>query len=364
MKYFLYITIPLLLLFSCKGKQEWVHPITAPVTEAVFASGHIEPVEQFVLTSVNEGYLQQALVKESDLVETGQVLFILDHEPTAIEEDASLKNLQLAIQNASPDSPTLQKLQSDLTSAQEKLSVDSLQYIRMQRLAATNSVSRVDFENARLNYEHDINTVRSLEENIRATKLSLQQSLIQARSQYEASAAQNDYYAMKSPGNFRVYQIFKKQGELIRKGEQVALLGRADSLCIVLMVDEAGIAKIKKGQQVLVELNTNKGSTLSAHIARIYPYFDSTTQSYKVEAYFDKMADGIIAGTLLQSNIIVDHKEKALLIPRSSMNEGGKIILKKGKEADTVSVDSGIISTEWVEVKSGLKTSDKVLKDF
>lgn len=355
--------ISILLLFaSCKEKEAWVRPLMSPITEAIFAAGHIEPDRQVVLTSVNEGYLQQAFVKENDVVTKGALLFAIDNRSSRIEEEASEKNLRLAMENASPNSPVLQKLKTDLHSARQKASLDSVQYARMRQLYETNSVAKVDLDNMRLVYDTDKNAINAIQKSIEATGISLQQALVAAQSQHKSSVSLNQYFFLRSPGQVRVYQVFKKSGEFVRRGDALALLGDPDSLLIVLQVDEVSISKIKPGQQVLVELNTSKGKYYEGCVARIFPYFDSETQSYKVEAVLDTHIEGIIAGTLLQANIIVASKEKAMLIPRSCLIDDGTVLVKKEGESDTTFIQTGIVSNEWVEVLSGLQLTDHIVK--
>lgn len=349
---------------SCKQKSTWVQPVYAPITEALFASGHIEPVDQFVLTSFSEGYLALSHVKESDLVRAGDVLFALDYETRAIEEQAARENLQIARRSASAQSPVLLKLESDLDAAKRKCVRDSTQYANLTLLVATGSVAQVDVDNMRLQYDTDVSNVKAIRQNIAATRLSLQQALIQAQAQYSTYSAGNRYYNLSASGSARVYQVFKRPGELVRKGEAVALLGSADSLIVVLQVDEAGIAKVKLGQTVLVELNTDKGRVLQASVSRIYPYFDNATQSFKVEAVFTQPLDGVFAGTLLQANIVVAKKERAMLIPRSCLSPDGKVAVKRKRTEQLIPIRTGIVSTEWVEVLNGLTTSDLVLKNL
>jgi multidrug efflux pump subunit AcrA (membrane-fusion protein) len=113
---------------------------------------------------------------------------------------------------------------------------------------------------------------------------------------------------------------------------------------------------------VLVELNTEKNKTYEAYISKIYPHFNETTQSYKVEARFLQQQASLISGTQLQANIIADKKDKALLIPRDYLFTAGTVLMRDGKKIDTVKIVTGIVSDEWVEVLSGLTTTDKIVK--
>jgi hypothetical protein len=127
-------------------------------------------------------------------------------------------------------------------------------------------------------------------------------------------------------------------------------------------VDEGSISKIQLGQQVLVELNTDKNKTYEARVTKIYPHFKEQSQSYKVEARFLQEMPGLISGTQLQANVITNKKEKALLIPHVYVMSGNKVLVERGNKKDTVIIATGIVSDEWIEVLSGLTVNDKIEK--
>jgi len=354
----------LLLLFtSCKQKkEEVVSPIEAPITEAVFAPGHIEADSQFTLTAMNDGYIKDVIVQEGDDVNANQTLFVQDNTTAAIQEQTATENLHITEQQAASTSGVLQQLQTQLNSANDKLQNDKTQLERMQRLYVTNSVAKIDLDNAQLSYNNSVNNVSSIQQNIAATKQNLQQAVVNSRGQQQTAIASSGYFSIKSPGNYKVYSVLKRKGELVRKGEAVAILGSSAKLKIVLSIDEASIAKIQLRQKLLIELNTEKGKTYTGYISKIYPLFDITSQAYTVEATFDTASNSVINGTLLQANIIVAAKDKAMLIPRSCLTADSKVLLKNDNKTDTVTIKTGIVSNEWVEVLAGLKTTDKIVK--
>lgn len=349
---------------SCsKKKAETIMPKYAPVTEAVFAPGHIESTGQFTLTALNDGYITDVPVTEGDSVTTGQVILKQDNATAAIAQSAANENLQIAQQQATANSAALQEIAAQLSSANQKLQTNKQQRDRMQRLYDSKSVAKVDFDNAQLAYDTALNDVVAIQKNIENTRLSLKQALVDRKSQERTAAANNAYYNIKSPGNYKVYSLLKRKGDLVKKGEAVAVLGNT-TLQVVLDIDEASIAKIKRNQVVLVELNTEKGTTYNATLSKIYPAFDDASQSYKVEARFSKIQPQIINGTLLQANIIVAKKSRALLIPRSSLSPDGKVLVKRDKKTDTIAVQTGIIATDWVEVLKGISTTDEIIKTY
>ncbi|WP_440135407.1 efflux RND transporter periplasmic adaptor subunit [Chitinophaga sancti] len=353
------------LLSSCKSKKGGTAtPVYAPITEAVFAPGHIEAGGQFTLTALNDGYITDVPAKEGDTVTDGQIIFKQDHTTAAIAQRSATENLAIARQNAADNSAVLNQLEQQLHTATEKLANDLSLRDRNARLYATRSVAKTDYDNAELAYQSSLHNVEQIKQNIAATKLSLQQTLINSRKEQETAIANSSYYDIKSPGNYTVYNLLKKKGDLVRKGDALATLGHAGSMLITLSIDEASITKIKTGQTVLTELNTEKGKTYTGHVSKIYPSFDEKSQAYTVEATFDTIPPGLMNGTLLQSNIIVAHKDKAMLVPAACVNPDGRAIVKRGKQTDTIRLKTGIISTEYVEVLGGINTDDKLIKAY
>lgn len=347
---------------SCKPKYDSTSPKMGPVTEAVFASGSIEPVDAYILTSLSDGFIVKAYVTENDLVHDGQVIFKLDNRQQHVQVNLAETNLQYARINAASNAPNLLQIKAQIDAARAKQYTDSVTLGRYQHLYATNSVSKQDYDNARLNYQSSLSNYRAQLAAYKAAQDKAQQDYQTSQLQVQNAEAGNQYYNLTAIGNGRVYQIFKKEGELVRKGDKVAQLGNPDSIVVKLDVDEGSIDKIKLGQQALVELNTQKGKTYEARISKIYPHFDETTQSYKVEARFVQDVPGLIAGTQLQANIITNRKDNAMLIPHSYLLKDNKVLKKDGKKADTVTIQPGIISDEWVEVLGGLNMNDKILK--
>ncbi|GAA4459797.1 efflux RND transporter periplasmic adaptor subunit [Nemorincola caseinilytica] len=347
---------------SCKPKYDEVSPRTGPVTEAVFASGSIEPKDAYTLTSLSDGFIVKAYVTEGDLVKDKELLFRLDNRQQNTQVAIAETNVEYARMNADGNAPALQQIRAQIDAAKVKLVADSLTLARYERLYTTRSVSKQDLDNAAVAYQSSLSSLRSLMENLRGTADRAKQELANSRSQLQNVRAGNQYYDLIAIGPGRVYQVFKKQGDLVRRGDKVAQIGNPDSIIIYLDIDEGSIGKIKEGMQVLVELNTDKGKTWEASISKIYPHFNEQTQSYRVEARFVKDVPGIISGTQLQANIVTSRKENALLIPAIYISAGNKVVIKKGDNMDTTVITTGIRSDEWVEVLSGVSAGDKLVK--
>ncbi len=351
-------------VYGCKQKYSEEKIKQGPVTEAVFASGSIEPKDVFILTCLSDGFIVKSNVVENDLVRPGQILFELDNKQQHVQVNVAQKNLQYSKLFAAANSPTLLQIRANIEAAMAKLYTDSINAQRYEKLYETHSVSRQEYENAQLNYTTSKSNLKSLKESLMFSEEKVKQDLDNSKATLDNAQAGNQYYELRASGYNRVYQIYKKTGELVKRGEQVAQLGNPDSIIVELDIDESSIAKVQLGQPVLVELNTQKNKTFAAVVSKIYPHFNDKSQSYKVEARFEHISPEMIAGTQLQANIITAKKENTQLIPRTYLLDGNKVLIKHGSKADTVKVKTGILSDEWAEILEGLKSDDTILKEL
>ncbi len=347
---------------ACKPKFDETTPKIAPVTEAIFASGTIEPKDAYLISAYSDGFLVKSYVSENDIVVDKQLLFRLDNRQQNTQVKIAQNNLEYARVNAASNSPTLLQIRAQIDAARVKMQTDSVNLTRYEKLFSTNSVSKQDLDNSRLNYQSSLSSYKATLESYRISVEKVKQELANTQSQLQNAEAGNQFFELAAIGKGKVYQIFKKQGDLVRKGEQVAQLGNPDSIIINLNVDEASISKVKEGQKALIELNTEKNKTYEARITKIYPHFNDAAQSYKVEARFVSELPGVISGTQLQANIITNQKDKAMLLNHAFIVGDNKVIKKNGNKMDTVTVTTGITSYDWIEITSGLNMGDIIVK--
>ena len=121
------------------------------------------------------------------------------------------------------------------------------------------------------------------------------------------------------------------------------------------------ISKIRLGQPAQVRLNVDNDRSIAAKIIEIRPAFDEQTQSFFVEASFTDSLFFKISGTQLEANILIGTKNNALVIPAAYLNYGNKVMLKENAKLTTVK--TVIVSSEWVEIISGLELGQTIIKE-
>jgi RND family efflux transporter MFP subunit len=360
MRYFIYIHLLAFLFISCGKKTNETKPVRKDISEAVFASGVLEPENKYSLIAQSEGYIIDLKFGNGQTVKAGQVLALIDNRASEINAESSEQLLGLAGQNASPEGPTLKQAQSNLQLLKEKFIQDSIQHLRYHRLHESNSISKLELETARLAYENSKTNYINASQNYRLLKQQVEQQLIIQRSQRDISTITGGYNEIKSIHAGKVYKKFKEEGEYVRRGDIIAIIGNADTLHANLNVDENNITKIKVGQEVLVQLNVNSQKTYKAKIYEIVPSFDEAKQSFICKAHFTDKLDFNISGTQLQANIIVAEKKNVLVIPKAFLGYGNKV---KTKSKGEIVIQPGFISGEWVEILSGLDENETIISE-
>jgi len=352
--YPLYFMFILSALAGCTGQNE-IKPQRKDIVDAVFGSGHIENRDQYAVTANTDGYLKESYVAEGDTVKPGEKLFRLTNDVQQTQVGNALTNLEYAKSNVQPRAPQIEQLKIQIIQAQDKLSVDSLNYARYQRLVKTQAVSNSDFENAQLQYQSSSSSLKVLKHNLADLEHQLNLSVENAKAQYNIQQENNDYYNITGRANGLVLSVAKKTGDYVKKGDIIAQVG-AGKPVIKLYIAEDDIQRVKVGQQTLISLNSNKDQVLKATITKIYPSFDSNEQAFIVEAAFIDQPGNLRNGTQLQCNIIVQEKKDVLVIPTYSLINGNYVMLKDAKEKTPVK--TGIHTLEWTEILSGITEKD------
>ncbi|MEL7377094.1 MAG: efflux RND transporter periplasmic adaptor subunit [Bacteroidota bacterium] len=326
--------------------------------DAVFASGHLEQENLYTVSAIVDGLILSLPVEEGDEVSRHQLIALVDNDVQNNQLADALVVYNDAKDRAAPGSPELESLSMQIEQARNQLTFDEENYLRYQSLYEKQSVSRMDFEQAELKYQTAQTNLSSLEENyaelLNSLHLNVERSLVQVNTQQSLLA---DYQLTTEEAGL-VIDLFKSQGELVRKGEAVARIASGDYL-IKLLVAEEDITKVELGQQVKVFLNTYPDRSFQAQVTKVYPSFDESEQSYLVEAKFNELPDRLFSGTQLQANIEIGLQREGLVVPSSYVGRNNTVVLASGEERE---IEVGSTSNEWTEVLSGLSIHDQIVQ--
>lgn len=349
------------LLFSCGKDENIIHPEYRPLTEVVYASGNIYPENEYRVFANADGILQDVMTEEGDTVKAGQVLFRIDNETQQIRTQGASAVYSKAAENYGNQSPVIRELESALQIARNKLENDSVNYIRFKNLAEKNATSQSELDRAKLAYTTSKNDYEARKSSLRRTRNQLYVELENAQTQLKSTQVDRDNYAVKSYIDGLVYDVLKKRGESIRRGEPIALIGDAGKVYAKLVVDEQDIAMIKTGQEVLIRLDYDKNKVYKAVVSKIYPRLTREDQSFRVDAVFKEEQPPVLYGLTVEANIVISSKEKTLTIPKSALTDPDSVLIKTKDGDKKIWIKRGLENMEYTEVISGLTDKSEII---
>lgn len=126
---------------------------------------------------------------------------------------------------------------------------------------------------------------------------------------------------------------------------------------VEIAIEQQGVLRLKPGQTASLSFESLRGQHFRGTVEKVYPSADE----FLIRVNTENLPDTILPGMTADVAITVGQKEKALLIPLNSLNNGKITRIREGKKAK-ISVEAGTSDGEWIEVISGdLRESDLVV---
>lgn len=333
-----------------------------PITEAVYASGFLVPQNEYKVYSLTDGYITDIFIREGEEVKPGSPLIKIQNSMQEARSQSSAEALQFAKQNASATSPLLREAANAVNSAQNKFRLDSLNFVRFRNLFQTESISRIEFDKAELTYKNSWNELESARSRYERLNEQVKVDLKNAQSAYTAASEDASNTIIKSTLSGKLFELNKQTGEAVRRGEVIAVLGSNTSYYLKLSVDETDITKVKSGMKVLVKGDAYGEKIYSGLVFKVYPQMNRMDQSFRIDATFDNEGAPQFSGSSVEANIIISNKEKALVIPKDYLLPGDSVCILEEGNKKTISVKTGLSNLEYIEIQSGLKEQDNLVK--
>jgi multidrug efflux pump subunit AcrA (membrane-fusion protein) len=340
----------ILTVVSCKNNSEKIQPSISSITTSVYSSVTIQPDSLYQVFAIVNGILDKNLMDEGDLVTKGTPVMQLINSNSRLTAENAKLSYNLAQQNYSGNTAILRSIEKELNSASLKLHNDSINYSRQKNLWGQKIGSKAEYDTKKLAFEISKNAIEIARENYKRTKNQLQNQVSQSNNTYQATLINSKDYTIRSKIDGKLYALYKNPGEIVTTLEPIAVIGSANKFVVEMLVDEVDIVKIKERQKVIINLDAYGKKIFTAQVNKIYPKKDERTQTFKVEAVFDKNPETLYPGLSGEANIIISQKEKALTIPREYLIEGDKVKTESG----LVTIETGLESLDRIEIISGI----------
>jgi cobalt-zinc-cadmium efflux system membrane fusion protein len=262
---------------------------------------------------------------------------------------------------ATIESPDIGNATSDVGKAQAALQAAEVDFERQKELRKLNANSQKDYEAAASTYGN--------------AKAELERAE-QKAALFHRGDVTGQTYTLRADGDGEVFFKAVSPGMEISgqytgsAPQEIFTIGNADTVWVLSDVYETDIARIKVGQDVVVNLPAYKGRDFTGKVDWVAQALDPTTHATKVRSTFVNTDFALKPEMFGTVKISVDVKQ-ALAIPRAAVVRLGDqlvVFLDRGAGAEgnerferlPVIVDEGE-GSKWLTVDHGLNVGDQIV---
>jgi HlyD family secretion protein len=202
---------------------------------------------------------------------------------------------------------------------------------------------------------------------------ALKEQKKQTELSIEATRLESENYVVKAPYDCVITALSVKVGDEASSGTTVAVVADTTVWNISAYVDEVDVLSVKTGQDASVTMDAYSNQTFTGKVTYVGHALTTTSTSvsaYPVTVQVTKPPQTIVDGMSADASIAIAVAKGALAVPiEAVLTENGKTyvtLVSVGADKTTTmtktEVKTGIEGDEYVEIKSGLKAGDRVLR--
>ena len=157
------------------------------------------------------------------------------------------------------------------------------------------------------------------------------------------------------------------QGATVTQGMELFTLQSTQDVCVEANVSKYDFDKVKEGQKAEITLGDKKYKGTVDKVSKIAIPNEKGTPLIGVSVHIDNPDDDIFIGVEAKVTIQASEAKNVRVLPVEVVNIGKEgsfcYVVNKGK-IEKKDIETGVTSDSMVEVKSGLKKGDQVIKDM
>jgi membrane fusion protein (multidrug efflux system) len=172
--------------------------------------------------------------------------------------------------------------------------------------------------------------------------------------------AQIDKTVIRAPFAGRLGLRLVSEGAYVTPSTTIGTLQQTDKIKIDFSVPESYGNLVKTGKSVSVKTNTS-GEEISAVISAVEPQINTATRNIKVRA---RISHGTISpGAFVK--VLLNEKLKGIVVPTNAIIPdalSSQVVLVKNGKAAFQNVETGIRTSDIVEITNGLVPGDTIIE--
>jgi multidrug efflux system membrane fusion protein len=339
------ISIPILFLAACSGKDQAAAPVQMPVPVAVATVEQkdvpvqvhaVGTVESFSTVSIKPqvgGVLQTVHFKEGQDVKKGDILFTIDARP-----------FQAALAQAQAN------LQKDIAQAKNARA----QATRYEGLVQKDFVTKEQYDQMRANAD-------ALEAAVEASKAAVENAQLNM-----------NYCTLRSPIDGRTGNLLVHEGNVVSENDTVMVdINQVRPIYVRFAVPERNLPDIRKfnsnGQLKMQVSDQNGAYAVSGSLSFIDNSVDRQTGTILLKGTFENKDASLWPGEFVDVTLDLTTQPQAILAPTQAIETGQDgqfvFVVKKDLTAEQRPVVSGISYQQHTVIEKGLSPGETVVTD-
>lgn len=305
--------------------------------------GRFRAIERVEVRARVSGYLEKINFEDGQMVQKGQILFVIDQRPYKI---------------------ALEQAEASLESAKTRIELAKKEYQRVQNLKSSGAVSQEMLDRREQEF------------------LSARADYSAAKSAVEAARLDLEFTEIKAPVSGKISENFVSVGNLISGGSSSAtLLTRIVSLNPIYFTFETSedqlfkylrendksrrFATAEKGYPIHVKLLDENEYLHEGVFNFIDNEIDQSTGTLKGRAIFQNDDLLLTPGMFGRARFAVNGSEEQLLIPDAAIGSDQSqkyvLVVNDSSMVERKTVEVGSLHNEFRVIHSGLKKTDQVI---
>lgn len=314
-------------------------PITKKIVEWDAYTGRIEAVDLVEIRARVNGYLQSVHFDEGQIVQEGDLLFVIDPRPFEAEYNAAKATLQQSESLVKQALARLNEAKARVQQSEAQLTLAELRYKRTETLSLRNAAAQEELDERQAEYlqaQADIEGVRAGVASAEAAIATAQAATELAKAGVETAQLNLQYTRIRAPISGRISRQAVTPGNLIAGGTATSsLLTTIASLHPIYCIFDASEQDVLKyirlaasGQRessrvaknpVFLGLVDEQGFPHHGHMDFVDNRFDVDTASMRARCVFPNDDQILLPGMFARIRIPGSSPHPAVLIPDAAI---------------------------------------------
>ncbi|GGK49769.1 MULTISPECIES: efflux RND transporter periplasmic adaptor subunit [Flavobacteriaceae] len=348
----LFVVIGLIISSCTTSKKEEIVPIKTEekvsytsISKAQFENSNME-LGTIALQTFSEGIVTNGFIDvppASKAKVSAIMAGFIKESPLLIGDKVKKGQLLLTIEN-----PDFIEIQQNYLEVFEKLKYLKSEYERQKILLDEQITSQKNYLKAESDYKSGVAQVNSLEQKLRLMNIGI--------SNVKAGKF-TSIIPIYAPISGSITQVNASVGKFMNASDVILEVINSDHKHLELVVFEKDVLNVKEGQLIKFQIPENSLKIYNAKVHLIGKSIDEIKRTVKVHGHLEDESEPFLVGMFVESEIIIESKEKLALPISSLLEEGGNyfvLVLNSTTEDaynfEKIAIKIGLKNENWVEI--------------